>query len=270
MAVPQKIVKSPDLPAKASIAQPGLIIGAPRSNAPLGRHATSPPAERPSGPNRAFNDSDAITDRLDKLNVAAAEITMPPSSEGSSEIPATSSGAEDNHSHLSNSSTKPTSFDSKSIASENTYALDEKESLRPDDSASVQAAEEDESFFVPPTSGRLESQIGTEARNLNSRRSAQDGPVIMGNPARRFPLTTMANPPRFGEMVPNPVPAHAQGLAPATSFADSPQAAESLRQLSGGSTPPDEKLMEAMGTPKDRLLLLQLEERFLAFMAQPK
>ena len=42
--------------------------------------------------------------------------------------------------------TKPPSLDGKSITSGTTFALDEKESLRPDDSASVKAAEDDDTF----------------------------------------------------------------------------------------------------------------------------
>jgi len=58
--------------------------------------------------------------------------------------------------------TKPPSLDGKSITSGTTFALDEKESLRPDDSASVKAAEDDDTF-----SGRgsivAGSRIGSEA-----------------------------------------------------------------------------------------------------------
>ena len=70
---------------------------------------------------------------------------------------------------LSDLGTKPPSLDGKSITSGTTFALDEKESLRPDDSASVKAAEDDDTF-----SGRgsivAGSRIGSEAagkrRNL--------------------------------------------------------------------------------------------------------
>lgn len=63
---------------------------------------------------------------------------------------------------LSDLGTKPPSLDGKSITSGTTFALDEKESLRPDDSASVKAAEDDDTF-----SGRgsivAGSRIGSEA-----------------------------------------------------------------------------------------------------------
>ncbi|KAI9877613.1 MAG: hypothetical protein M1823_007076, partial [Watsoniomyces obsoletus] len=51
---------------------------------------------------------------------------------------------EDDQSHLSNSSTKQQSFETKSMASVTTFAMDEKESLRPDDSASVRAVDDDD------------------------------------------------------------------------------------------------------------------------------
>jgi hypothetical protein len=62
----------------------------------------------------------------------------------------------------SDAGTKPPSLDGKSITSGTTFALDEKESLRPDDSASVKAAEDDDTC-----SGRgsivAGSRIGSEA-----------------------------------------------------------------------------------------------------------
>ena len=76
--------------------------------------------------------------------------------EGSAEYPfqRTDSG--------SDGGTKPPSLDGKSITSGTTFALDEKESLRPDDSASVKAAEDDDTC-----SGRgsivAGSRIGSEA-----------------------------------------------------------------------------------------------------------
>ena len=76
----------------------------------------------------------------------------------SGSLQSTGSGesVEDNHSHLSSSSTKQQSFDTKSMASVTTFAMDEKESIRPDDSASVRAAEDDEAFNAAP---REESSV---------------------------------------------------------------------------------------------------------------
>lgn len=80
----------------------------------------------------------------------------------------------------------------------------------------------------------------------------------------------MADPPRFGDII----PAVPLGLSPKStaisSFPANLNSVNSLQNYSASPIPPDEKLLEAMGTPKDRLLLLQLEEKFLAFLAQAK
>ncbi|KAK2774114.1 hypothetical protein FQN52_004427 [Onygenales sp. PD_12] len=142
---------------------------------------------------------------------------------------------EDDQTHLSNSSTKPTSFDSKSMASVTTFAMDEKESLRPDDSASVQAAEEDDSFSGP-ASGAPNSQVGSEAG------------------ARLYQIVT-------SERVPSRARLNNSGL-PETISSNG----QSEQSLHGFPKDPDEKLLEAMNSPKDRLLILQLEEKIIAFI----
>jgi len=98
----------------------------------------------------------------------------------------------------------------------------------------------------------------------------QDGPVGVGHAARRFPVTLMANPPRFGDIMPSVPPCLPQTGTAVNSFPTNQSGMDSLQQYPAGSIPPDEKIIEAMGTPKDRLLLLQLEEKFLAFIAQSK
>ncbi|EGE79687.1 R3H domain-containing protein, variant [Blastomyces dermatitidis ATCC 18188] len=146
---------------------------------------------------------------------------------------------EDDQTHLSNSSTKPTSFDSKSMASVTTFAMDEKESLRPDDSASVQAAEEDDSFSGP-ASGAPSSQVGSEAGGRLYRTTDQ------GTLSERIP-----NRPRVNNScLPGIVSPNGQSELSLHSFPDEP----------------DEKLLEAMSSPKDRLLILQLEEKIIAFI----
>ncbi|KAF5227908.1 hypothetical protein FANTH_14652 [Fusarium anthophilum] len=62
--------------------------------------------------------------------------------------------------------TKPPSLDGKSITSGTTFALDEKESLRPDDSASVKAAAEDDDAFSVRGSLVAGSRMGSEAPRL--------------------------------------------------------------------------------------------------------
>lgn len=148
---------------------------------------------------------------------------------------------DDNQTHLSTSSTKPTSFDSKSMASVTTFAMDEKESLRPDDSASVQAIEEDESF-----SGSLSGAQNSQANSETGIRPNQV-PDIMRMPQ---PLRTILGSGSPMEVVPGECSSNAQDE----------------RQLHGFPDEPDEKLLEAMSSPKDRLLLLQLEDKIITFV----
>ena len=171
---------------------------------------------------------------------------------------------EDDQSQLSTSSTKGPSFDTKSMASVTTFAMDEKESLRPDDSASVQAAEEDEHHSTPP-SGIGGSRPGSDiAAPRVQPRDTHNGP-IMGT--RRPMLATMANPPRFGDFPPPSPPEAARVDTNAHTRDDTfdrpPVAGNHTLAIA-----PDERLLDAMNTPKDRLFLLQLEEKYVAFIQQ--
>ncbi|KAL2832013.1 hypothetical protein BDW59DRAFT_114441 [Aspergillus cavernicola] len=162
---------------------------------------------------------------------------------------------EDDRTHLSNSSTKPTSFDSKSLASVTTFAMDEKDSLRPDDSASVQAIDEEESLSGH-ASGAPNSLTGSEsgARSRDVQR-------------HRVPLHNAV--PIF-----NDGPQRANGATMADSVANNFVIANSDdfpgRAIHGFPSEPDEKLLEAMKSPKDRLLILQLEEKIRNFIQSSK
>ncbi|EER28127.1 hypothetical protein D8B26_006795 [Coccidioides posadasii str. Silveira] len=155
--------------------------------------------------------------------------------------------SDDDQTHLSSSSTKPTSFDSKSMASVTTFAMDEKESLRPDDSASVQAIEEDD--FSGSASGAPNSQVGSEGS------------------ARLNRVNQLAMAQRFSGMAPTNISRLSEGLK--TFHGDSATNPPNERSLHGFPNEPDEKLLEAMRSPKDRLLILQLEEKIIAFIKNP-
>lgn len=62
---------------------------------------------------------------------------------------------------------KAPSIDGKSITSGTTFALDEKESLRPDDSASVKAAAEDDEAFSVRSSLLATSRMGSENARIH-------------------------------------------------------------------------------------------------------
>ncbi|RGP72258.1 r3h 1 [Fusarium sporotrichioides] len=153
--------------------------------------------------------------------------------------------------------TKPPSLDGKSITSGTTFALDEKESLRPDDSASVKAAAEDDDAFSIRGSLVAGSRIGSEV-------AARARGIPLGDiPERRLP-----------QQAPGVV---AQGvLTPQSSSSEQPAGAP--LSVAGSSDAlgviyrqaPDEKLLEAMASPKDRLFLLRLEKQVIDFVQDSK
>ncbi|KAJ6140828.1 hypothetical protein N7497_011721 [Penicillium chrysogenum] len=165
---------------------------------------------------------------------------------------------EDDRTHLSTSSTKMTNFDSKSLASVTTFAMDEKDSVRPDDSASVQAIDEEESLSGL-ASGAPNSVAGSEAGSRAFRDHYRDG--IPTRPRGILPV-----PPLFDGTQP------ANGTIPPDSVANNfvipanPNGIEDGQILHGFPLEPDEKLLEAMKSPKDRLLILQLEEKIRYFI----
>ncbi|KAJ5922938.1 hypothetical protein N7516_010641 [Penicillium verrucosum] len=165
---------------------------------------------------------------------------------------------EDDHTHLSTSSTKMTNFDTKSLASVTTFAMDEKDSVRPDDSASVQAIDEEDSLSGL-ASGAPNSVAGSEAGSRAFRDQYRDG--IPTRPRGILPVPPLFNgtQPVNGAIPPDSVannfviPANSDGI-------------EDGQILHGFPLEPDEKLLEAMKSPKDRLLILQLEEKIRYFI----
>jgi len=156
--------------------------------------------------------------------------------------------------------TKPPSLDGKSITSGTTFALDEKESLRPDDSASVKAAEDDDTF-----SGRgsivAGSRIGSEAAARAHR--AYDA-------AERRNIQPMQE-------------RHNPGVITPQSGSSGHQITDETKQkplIGATGTPdafnlfyrqtPDEKLLEALESPKDRIFLLRLEQDVIEFVKDSK
>lgn len=178
---------------------------------------------------------------------------------------------EDDQSHLSNNSSRePPSFDTKSIASATTFAMDEKDSLRPDDSASVQAVDDEDSSSAscnPSIQGESEQGV------LPGLMTHLNGNVV--GIARRFPSINLANPPRFGDLPMSPITEteemrQVRGLPQETAMMEIPR-------IRGGGVEirpqilavmPDEKLLDALASLKDRLPLLQLEEKIVSFIIE--
>ncbi|KAF9887485.1 hypothetical protein FE257_010202 [Aspergillus nanangensis] len=166
---------------------------------------------------------------------------------------------EDDRTHLSNSSTKPTSFDSKSMASVTTFAMDEKDSLRPDDSASVQAIDEEE-CLSGPASGAPNSLTGSEsgARGLRDLQRARSTLQNTG------PMFNDGVQQDNGVMMPDSI-SNNYGIPAHDVFQNGQPITMHPFPLE-----PDEKLLEAMKSPKDRLLILQLEEKVRHFIQNSK
>lgn len=144
--------------------------------------------------------------------------------------------------------TKPPSLDGKSIASETTFALDEKESLRPDDSASVQAAAEDDDA----ASLLAGSRIGSEAAARARARPA----IAMGSNAAGI-LTPQS-------AASEQQPENGTGLQLSSAAGSSDALNVIYRQA------PDEKLLDALATPRDRYFLLRLEKDVIDFVQNSK
>lgn len=152
--------------------------------------------------------------------------------------------------------TKPPSLDGKSNTSGTTFAMDEKESLRPDDSASVKAAaEEDDTFLM--RGSRMGSELAAKPRN------AIAGDVL----DRRLPLPS---PGAHGSRV----------LTPQSASSEHPPSLESAMPLCTDESSdalnviyrqaPDEKLLDALSSPRDRFFLLRLEKDVVEFVQDSK
>ncbi|KAI4142626.1 MAG: hypothetical protein LQ340_007281 [Diploschistes diacapsis] len=210
-----------------------------------------------SSPSAKSHSEQDLSQSLSKLDMKSQpDPASDPAEHGPLEVLRQRANLEDEKTHLSVSSTKAPSLDGKSIASITTFAMDEKESIRPDDSASVQAAE-DEDSNSGPGSGAQNSRFGSEAGAKAFHSQLQEISQQRGIPLPRKigdavtaaplvnclqqPLTISASPPNLG-----------------------PQGAPMIPQYQFCA--PDQKLLEALESAKDRLFLLQLEQQFIAFI----
>ncbi|KAH7125775.1 hypothetical protein B0J11DRAFT_434059 [Dendryphion nanum] len=229
-----------------------------------------------AGENKAIEDiSGAAAIQTEQwANASGQQVVFQPGSTGeeADKLPPSitlvkSLGTEDNTTQLSSSdgSAKPPSLDGKSIASATTFALDEKESIRPDDSASLRAVEE-EDVASPPDSVAAGSRVGSDSGVARAFRDqlheiAVMGPVPQrGAPPGRFPNSNTNGPHTLYD--PNQPPnAIGQPLTQPL--------ANGLPNLAGQHAipaTPDEKLTEALESPRDRLFVLKLEQDFIDFI----
>ncbi|KAI0407652.1 hypothetical protein F4802DRAFT_520646 [Xylaria palmicola] len=157
--------------------------------------------------------------------------------------------------------TKAPSLDGKSITSGTTFALDEKESLRPDDSASVKAAAEDDEAFSVRSSLLATSRMGSENARIHRLRIGdmpEKRPIPIPSETQDPGLAT----PQSGASGQQPPPRQPQTLGVATATNDA------FNSIYGQY--PDEKLLEAMKSPKDRIFLLRLEQEVINFVLSSK
>lgn len=175
------------------------------------------------------------------------------------------STAEDSNTQLSSSdgSAKPPSLDGKSVASGTTFALDEKESLRPDDSASLRAVEE-EDVTSPPESNAAGSRVGSDSEARAFRAQLHEIAVMGPQPQRgvppgRFPVPNPNGPSLYD---PNQPPngigrSLSQPIVNGIPQGPGPQSLPAI---------PDEKLIEALQSPRDRLFVVKIEQDFIDFI----
>lgn len=145
--------------------------------------------------------------------------------------------------------------DTKSVASRTTFTLDEKESLRPDDSASMQAGADDDSPSESVLAG-AKAPSNPDMRAFRDQlyeidRTENSGMLMQRGPAQVCLLRSSAS---AGDVVDN----KAQQPPPSTG------------PPPGLVIPPDEKLQEALASPKDRLFVLKVEQDLIDFITDSK
>jgi hypothetical protein len=172
---------------------------------------------------------------------------------------------EDSSTQLSSSdgSGKPPSIDGKSVASATTFALDEKESLRPDDSASLRAVEE-EDVISPPDSVIADSRHGSDNGAARAfRDQLQEIAVMNPQPHRGVP------PGRFPTMPISPQTLYDPNQSLNGGLPMSQPLVPGMPSLNGAPNMPaipDEKLLEALRSPRDRLFVVKIEQDFIDFI----
>ena len=224
---------------------------------------TSPPPQTTPQPAKAefavrvpsTNGDDVAIEGLSQVNKVSLAANGIKTAESNDSI-------DDDQSHLSNSSTKQQSFETKSMASVTTFAMDEKESIRPDDSASVRAIDDEDTPSTLSQNSTFQQEASVIMPTL---RGGAGVPVPLATiAARRYP--TLTNPPRFGDLEPPAPQSEISQTTSSSAIAD--QQEEPSLPIPLPPVSPDEKLLDALASPKDRLSILQLEERLLVFTGQ--
>ena len=181
------------------------------------------------------------------------------------EIKTSGATTDEERTHIS-SSTTGRSHDAKSATSGTTFAFDERESLRPDDSASVQAADDDFAGSGP-LSGAPNSRLGSEAGSRHFGNQANG--VHPTAPQADVPAQT-AEASNNDRVVKDPTVSN--GTNPSINTAQLQVIAQPIYPMATrapipfGDLHPDAKLFEALESSKDRIFLLRLESNIIEFI----
>lgn len=188
------------------------------------------------------------------------------SSDGAAGYPAhlTTAFSDENSTQLSSSdsSAKPPSLDGKSVASATTFAMDEKESLRPDDSASVKAVEDEDRSSLPGSftvDSRTGSETGARAFQDQLQEITAIGPASRPVAAVRIDSRPVPNDALLYNPSAQPGPVPMFGLP-----------TQNMLDKSTSDFAPDPKLLEALGNPRDRIWVLKLEQDIIDFVKDSK
>lgn len=255
--------------ARPPVATPKIptVAQKARSNPTNGDAAPKAPTEK-QGDNDASKSAGNANSHMDSTGRSATpppdaklEATERPQSAAVVKVAAT----EDSSTQLSSSdgSGKPPSIDGKSVASATTFALDEKESLRPDDSASLRAVEE-EDVISPPDSVIADSRQGSDHGAARAfRDQLQEIAVMNPQPHRGVPPGRFPTLPNGAQTLYDPNQS-LNGAGPM-----SQPLVNGMPSLNGPPNMPaipDEKLLEALRSPRDRLFVVKIEQDFIDFI----
>lgn len=169
--------------------------------------------------------------------------------------------AEDNGTQVSSSSgsVKPPSENGKSTYSVNTMLLDEQESIRPDDSASLRAVEE-EDITSPPGSLPADSRQGSD-HGAGAFRDQLHHISAMAPQAHAQRGITIPHPSPYQHMYDAAQQMAGGSRAPHIDM-DMPK----MQRCASNLTAADAPLVAALQSPRDRIFIIHLEEVLAKFI----
>lgn len=263
---PQKVLAGPSTARRKPVRTGPTIIG-PETSSPVARHGQTSvsKAQQPSVDMSTSTSKEDINGAMSNLEVKDATSSLEaPNDDARFGTENPHRTTDEDHTQVS-SSTTGQSQDGKSTASGMTFAFDEKESLRPDDSASIQAADDD-CAGSGPISGAPNSRIGSEAggrafvNQLNG--IAMAAPQSTSGPNATAPGDGQATKDQILSTGLEPPPGATQlPIISQAGFTIAPRP-----PIPFGDLQPDEKLFEALESSKDRIFLLRLETKIIDFI----